>query len=314
MNEDNAIELFLTFNIDIRGYSLNTRIAYESDIKEFQNFIHSEKQAKDLLSIRNDRAPKNYVASLGFSDLKATSINRKISSLRSFYDFLVDKEIIEVNFFSSIETPKNPKRLPKIVKTADLKLMFDACDLNKLLGVRNYLILDLLYSTGVRVSELCSIKIKDIDFSNESINIFGKGGKERIVLIHLDLKNRLKDYISDTRIKLLERSTDTNNRNLLLNNKGGSLSTRGVRVILNNIIRDAGESFHVSPHMLRHSFATELLNNGADLRSVEELLGHSNLETTQIYTHVSYANMKRNYDAAFNRTITQNKNKKETDI
>ena len=116
MNEDSAIELFLTFNIDIRGYSLNTRIAYESDIKEFQNFIHSEKQAKDLLSIRNDRVPKNYVASLGFSDLKATSINRKISSLRSFYDFLVDKKIIKVNFFSRIETPKNPKKSTNINK------------------------------------------------------------------------------------------------------------------------------------------------------------------------------------------------------
>ena len=313
MNEDKAIDLFLTFNVDIRGYSINTRIAYESDINEFKNFIHSEKQARDLLSIRNDRVPKNYVSYLGFSDLKATSINRKISSLRSFYDFLVDKEIVKNNFFTAVETPKNPKRLPKIVKKDDLTLMFETCDLNTILGNRNYLILDLLYSTGLRVSELCSIKIKDIDFSNESIKVVGKGGKSRIVLLHKSLKDNLLSYISVTRLKLLERSKNSNNRNLLLNSKGGSLTVRGVRVILNKIIKDSGENFHVSPHMLRHSFATELLNNGADLRSVEELLGHSNLETTQIYTHVSYANMKKNYDKAFIRNRKINENEKKND-
>lgn len=308
MNEDKAIDLFLSFDVEIRGYSNNTKIAYENDIKEFKNFIHSEKQAKDLLSIRNNRVPKNYVASLGFTKLKTRSINRKISSLRAFYSFLVDKEIIENNYFLNIETPKNPKRLPKVIKTADLKLMFDACDLNTLLGKRNYLILDLLFSTGIRVSELCSIQIKDIDVSNNSINIFGKGGKERIVLIYPELANRLISYISVSRNSLLERSGDSSNRYLFINNKGTTLGSRGVRVILNNIIRDAGENFHVSPHMLRHSFATELLNNGADLRSVQELLGHSNLETTQIYTHVSYDTMKKNYDEAFHRTSSENKN------
>ena len=164
------------------------------------------------------------------------------------------------------------------------------------LGIRNYAILEVLYGTGIRVSELCGIKLSDIDFYNKYITVYGKGAKERNVPIHDRLIESLKEYINYSRSDLLAKSKDKKSDKLFLNYKGGDLTSRGVRVVLDEITDQAAEKISIHPHMLRHSFATHLLNNGADLRSVQELLGHVNLSTTQIYTHISKEQLINEYE------------------
>ena len=240
----------------------------------------------------------------------ATSVNRKMAALRGFYNYLVAENVVENNYFLNIESLKKPKRLPQIIKEKEILLMLNSCNKNKPLGFRDYIIIKLLYSTGMRVSELCALETSDLDLVNLEIKVFGKGSKERIVLIYEELRDELKRYLNNDRIALLAKSDNETNRSLFINNKGTSLTTRGVRVILNKVIKQCEETFHISPHMLRHSFATTLLNNGADLRSVQELLGHVNLSTTQIYTHITYENLKREYALAHPRALKEDKKSK----
>ncbi len=307
MNPLDAVEEYLAFLKNNRGYSNNTIISYRTDLLEFNQFVVSERFAKDLTTIRNERVCKSFVASLNMKKEAESSINRKLSALKGFYDYLVGEGDIKENYFKDIESLKIPKRLPKIVKEKEIELMLNSCDLEKPLGFRNFIIIELLYGCGLRVGELCNLEIKDIDFSREEILIHGKGSKDRIVLMFPGLADNLKKYLGDTRITLLAKSENPKNRKVFINQKGTSLTTRGVRVILDKVIRDCGETFHISPHMLRHSFATALLNNGADLRSVQELLGHENLSTTQIYTHVSYENMKKQFQLAHPRALKPEK-------
>ncbi len=308
INDEEALEGFIDYLTSIKNYSIYTIKSYTKDISDFKDFLISEKMAAGLLQLRNDRACKNYLSFLSYKDIESRSINRKLSSLRSFYNYLLKQKLVTANYFSEVNGPKIPKRLPKVVKENELDLLFKGIDTKTVLGYRNYLLLEILYGCGLRVSEVCNMQIKDIDFSNNSIMIHGKGSKDRIVLIYDSLAQKLKHYITYERTDLLSKSENVNNRTVFLNNNGGSLTTRGVRVILNKLINDIGETFKLSPHMIRHSFATALLNNGADLRSVQELLGHENLSTTQIYTHVSYEAMKKSYFESFPRANKKNKN------
>lgn len=301
LTNETAILAFVDHLANVKNYSSNTVISYKKDIQEFNDFIVSERMAPGLLQIRNNRVCKNYVSYLSSMNLASTSINRKLSALRSFYEFLLKKQAITVNYFDEVEAPKAPKRLPKTIKTAEIEMLFNACDQNTPLGFRNYCILEVLYGCGLRVSELCGMQIKDIDFIEQTIVVHGKGSKDRVVIMFEDLAYDLKRFISTYRLDLLYRSEDQENRTVFLNKNGTSLTPRGVRVILNKIIEDCGETFHLSPHMLRHSFATALLNNGADMRSVQELLGHENLSTTQIYTHVTFDNVKKSYEISHPR-------------
>lgn len=295
MSNEEAIAKYMDYLANVKNYSSNTVISYRQDLQEFLDFILSEKMAPNLFRLRNERVCKNYISYLSGLKLASSSINRKLSSLRSFYDYLLKSGEVDKNFFDEVEAPKMPKRLPKTIKNSEIMMMFNSCDLTKALGYRNYCILEVLYGCGLRVSELCNMQIKDIDFDDLSIMIHGKGSKDRIVLMYEDMSDHLRRYISTFRMDLLFKSKEEENRFVFLNKNGTALTTRGVRVILNKIIEDCGESFHLSPHMLRHSFATALLNNGADMRSVQELLGHENLSTTQIYTHVSFENIKKSY-------------------
>lgn len=294
MKDDELILEFINYLEAIKNYSSNTIISYKNDVVEFKDFVIGEGFAPNLLRIRK-RVPGYYISSLVDKDEASTTIHRKISALRSFYNYLFKNEYIDENFFLNVELPKAPKRLPKIVKNDELELLFNSIDTTTTLGYRNYIILEVLFATGMRVSELCKMQIKDIDFTENEIRVHGKGSKDRVVLIYDGLAEKLKHYITYQRIELLSKGDDPSTRIVFLNQKGGELTTRGVRVILNSILQKAGETFKLSPHMLRHSFATALLNNGADLRSVQELLGHENLSTTQIYTHVTYEKMKESY-------------------
>ena len=305
MTDEEAILEFLN-NISIKNYSDNTKASYQVDILEFSNFLKTEKMAPNLLRIRSS-IPSNYVSYLSREDFKSSTIHRKISSLTSFYDFLVKEGIVKENYFINLEIPKVPKRIPKDIKNEEIMMMLESCDMNTKLGYRNYCLLSCLYACGIRVSELCNMQIKDIDFNERIIRIHGKGSKEREVFITKTLSDSLKHYISTYRVELLYNSKELDNRYVFLNKNGTTLSRIGVRKILEKMVLDAGEHFHISPHMIRHSFATELLNNGFDIRSVQELLGHESLSTTQIYVSVDYERMNKEYLLAHPRAKSINK-------
>ena len=179
--------------------------------------------------------------------------------------------------------------------------ILDSIDTNTDLGNRNRVLLELLYATGMRISEVCSLEIRQINFYNNTIKVNGKGKKDRIVILYKGISDKLKFYIDFTRSNLLSISGNEEISNVFINYKGTPLTPRGVRKIINSVIDNCAVNKHVSPHMIRHSFATSLLNNGADLRIVQELLGHENLQTTQIYTHVSTEHMKSAFEKAFPR-------------
>ncbi len=304
MTEEEAINKYLDYLLSVKNYSENTIKSYKEDILEFSTFVHKEKRAKDILTIRNVRVCNDFKSYLRHKDDKVSSIDRKLSSLRSFYKYLVREEIVNDNYFDQVESLKKEKRLPKIVKEVELKYLFESIDTKDVLGFRNYLILECLYGLGLRVSELTNMKISDISFSDNTIKInSAKGSKDRIAYMFDDLAIDMKDYLKNKRIILLKKSNDIDNRYVFLNKNGTTLTPRGVRVILDNIIANAGETYHLTPHMLRHSFATSMLDHGADLRSVQELLGHENLSTTQIYTHVSIEKLKSEYKMAHPRAI-----------
>lgn len=295
-----AINAYTEYLYSEKGYSENTIKAYIKDVSDFAAWIKAEKRAAGLLYIRNKRICENYHSVLNMNGEKATTVNRKMASLRGFYNFLIKEHVLDTNYFENISGDKVPKRLPHIIKEEEIKMMFSSLDKNNTLDFRNYCILEVLYGCGLRVSELCNLQIKDIDFLNLEIKVVsGKGSKDRIVIMYDELKDHLKHYISYERITLLKKSNNPDERTLFLNKNGTKLTPRGVRVILNSIIDKMGETFQISPHMLRHSFATMMLNNGADLRSVQELLGHETIKTTQIYTSVSIEKIRDSYDKAF---------------
>ena len=276
-----------------RGYSPHTVLNYLDDIKDFTDYL----KAKKIDSIVNVsvNVARYYVMELNKDAYKATSVSRKLSSLRGLYRFMIMEGYVENNVFNEVTAPKKEKLLPKQLYTNEIEAMFDSIDRNSAIGRRNYALLEMMYDTGVRVSELCNIKITDIDYNDDFITIFGKGKKERSIPLLKPLKEALMDYMNLSRGVLLARSKEAPTDVLFLNHRGGPLTTRGVRVILDDITEETSENIKVHPHMIRHSFATHLLNRGADLRSVQKLLGHVNLATTQIYTHVSREQLLAEY-------------------
>ena len=273
-----------------KGYSENTIDNYEKDIEEFLNFLE-ENNIKNLNKVDYNLVRK-YLMYLYDRKLKRNSVSRKLSSLRSFFKYLCQKEIVDANPFNLISSPKKEKRLPKFLYNDEVEKVFNVPNLNTPLGIRDRLILELLYDTGIRVSELVNIKINDINKSNKTIKILGKGNKERIVMYGVYLEDILDKYLSYGRNSLLNSKK---NSYLIINAKGENITTRGVRYIIDNIIKKACIKTHATPHTLRHTFATHLLENGADLLTVKELLGHSSLSSTQIYTHVTNERLRNVY-------------------
>ncbi len=265
-----------------------TAINYEEDIKYYLEYCDENKI--DYLKITYKEA-RNYVNYLySEKDNKATSVSRKISAIRSFYRYIANQGI-ENYSFHLLKLPKKGKRLPKYFEYNELEELFDVPDLNKPLGQRNRLILEMLYASGVRVSELVNIKLEDINLKEQTIKIFGKGKKERIVYYNDVTKKYLDMYLKYGRYSL----DIDNNPYLFLNYKGGKITTRAIEKILNEIIEKTAINKHITPHMLRHTFATHLLNEGCDLLSVQELLGHANLSATNIYTHITNDRIKDVY-------------------
>ena len=285
------IDEFLEYLLVVRKHSENTIINYRVDILEFNEFMNDK-----LLDINKDDV-NNYLKYLYDNNISKSSISRKLSSLRSFYNYLVKKEIINTNYFTKVKNPKRSASLPKFVKEDEALKMFNIPDTRTWIGIRNLLIIRMLYATGLRVSELVNIKLNDINISDRIVRVMGKGSKERIVVFGHHTEDALNDYLNRGR-----RQVDFHGSPyLFLNKDGNRLSTRYVRKIIDDIIFKASIEHHVSPHMLRHTFATGMLNNGADLVSVKDLLGHESLNTTSIYTHVSDEKIKEVYNMAHPR-------------
>ena len=266
---------------------------YQYEISEFFMFM-SEQGIKDVRDVQYLDA-RLYLTVLYERKLARKTVAKKISCLRSFYKFLLREKHVEENPFALVTIPKAEKRLPEFFYENELQQIFQACETETPLGQRNKTLLELFYATGMRVSECCQMKLKDVDFFLSTVLVHGKGRKERYVPFGRQAKAALEQYINDGRKKLLIGKTD--NDQLFVNYRGGNLSTRGVRKILDGIIEKSALNSQIHPHMLRHSFATHLLNNGADLRSVQELLGHAFLTSTQIYTHVTNEHLRKTYMA-----------------
>lgn len=278
-----------------KNYSNNTIINYNDDICEYLDYVDSEG-----LDFRNILYSDIRFYLMYLKDTKKdnnSSIDRKLSAIRGFYKYLANNKVVKNNVFSLVSGPKKSKRLPRFFEYNELEELFDACDLGTSLGQRDRLLLEMLYATGVRVSELVNIKVGDIDEDGHSILVLGKGNKERYVTYGDYCSEILDLYLSDGYLKL-----NTNKScYLFLNNNGGNLTDRGVRYILDRIIKHTSIQKNISPHMIRHSFATHLLNEGADLLSVQKLLGHESIKATQIYTHVTTDRLKEVYFRSFPR-------------
>ena len=283
----NVINDFISY-ISKKNYSVNTYTSYINDLYYFYIFIK-----KDLTKVTFEDI-KDYLEHLNLKKEKTSSIRRKISSLKSFYKFLYKNNYINKNDYplTKIAYPKMEKKLPKFIYYNDLLEIINESSKDKD-GVRDRLIIEMLYATGVRVSELINIKINDIDFNNRRIIVLGKGNKERIVYYGEYAEEVLKEYM-----KTHERK---NHNYLFVNSKGGKLTDRGVRYIIDNIMSKLSVKTHVTPHVLRHTFATDMLNNGCDIKVVQELLGHSSLKATEIYTHVTNEHLKKVYYECFPR-------------
>ena len=283
------IDEFIDYLKKIRNYSSHTCKNYYKDLIEYVTFLKVENL---------DYSDMNYDLSLNYlvflnkrKDSKAT-ISRKLSSLRSFYKYLVKIEKVKTNPFLLVSSPKKEKRIPKFINYNDMDEIFNVPDINTPIGLRDRLILEILYASGIRVSELVNIKIKDIDFSNRTILILGKGNKERMVSFGeyaLDIMNL---YMKNSRNILLG---SISSEYLVVGKKQEKLTTRRVEQIVDDIIKKTSLKLNVTPHMFRHTFATHLLDNGCDLLAVQELLGHESLATTEIYTHVSNEHLRNVY-------------------
>lgn len=264
---------------------------YQYEISEFLMFM-SEQAIGDVRNVQYLDA-RLYLTTLYERKLARKTVAKKISCLRSFYKFLLREKMIEENPFALVTIPKAEKRLPEFFYENELQQLFQACETDTALGQRNKALLELLYATGIRVSECCQIQLKDLDFYLSTVLVHGKGHKDRYVPFGNHAKTALEQYINIGRKQLL--SGKEGNDTLFVNYRGGSLSTRGVRKILDGLIEKSALNSKIHPHMLRHSFATHLLNNGADLRSVQELLGHAFLSSTQVYTHVTNEHLRKTY-------------------
>ena len=278
-----------------RNYSKYTLINYTKDLELFMRYLKNNNINYLKINKDNIRSYLKYMDSLNY---KNNTVSRMLSSLRNFYTYLVMIKKIDNNPFKLIRNPKKEKKLPNFLQYNEFIKLIDELKYDDNLSIRNKMILELLYATGIRVSELTNIKLNDINFSDKSIKVLGKGNKERIVYFGDYAKDVMMEYINYNRISLLNgKESDY----LIINKNGDNLTSRGVEEVIDSIVKKVSLNHKISPHVLRHTFATHMLEDGADLRTVQELLGHANLSTTQIYTHVTNERLRSVYLKTFPR-------------
>ncbi len=283
-----------------KGFSEHTLRAYHKDLLQFDTFLKDEK--RNSLKEVNHLLLRKFLAILRSKDYTKSTIARKLASLRSFFKFLIREGELVSNPFEMLRTPKQEKKLPHFLSINDVDVLLKTPDCSNVMGLRDMAILETLYSTGIRVSELVGLDENNIDFFGGMIKVQGKGRKERLVPIGSHAIKAINEYV-DSKSKSNKNENKKVGRSgpLFLNKFGGRLTARSVARSLDKYLKMSGVNLLTSPHTFRHSFATHLLDNGADLRAVQELLGHSNLSTTQTYTHISTKQLKSVYDKAHPR-------------
>ncbi len=326
MNDSAIIQEFLSYLNYEKHFSSHTSKCYGADLTQFVTFIREQNQPHQQNLADTGQSPWNtssatatqtqadiqidkllldvdvntirgFMGNLSQQQYSKSTTARKLATLRSFYKFLVKRDYVSSNPVTSIKTPKQDKKLPKFLEYEQVQRLLNTPPVNTWLGARDRAIMEVLYSTGMRVSELVSLNMDDVDFLSEVIHIRGKGKKERISPIGSNALQAIQHYI-EFRNKRMANDSGFDAKVLFANKHGKRLSTRSVRRKMDKYLVEAGLDPEISPHTLRHSFATHMLNNGADLRSVQELLGHQSLSTTQIYTHVSTSQMNEQYHSA----------------
>ncbi len=280
-NSDYMIEKYeeyLKYELNYSGYTIKEYIIH---VKEFISYCKNNNI--NYLNINKD-VIINYLKKI--DNLSNKSISAILSALRCYYNYLLDNKYVSVNYFKMVSNPKLEKKLPSFLNYEDIRKVIDSIENDDILSIRNKMIIELLYATGLRVSELRNILISDIDFSSKSIKVMGKGSKERIVFFNNHSLNAINKYLS---------KREYNSDYLILNNKGKEISIRGIELIIKKVIDSSCIKMHVSPHTFRHTFATHMLSSGCPLKSVQELLGHASLSSTEIYTHITDDYIKSEY-------------------
>ena len=289
-NSQNLLDDFKLYLEIERNLSVHTTKAYCSDVYNYLNWLGSQ-PPEDV----NHKIIRSYLAEVQTRNLSRTSISRKIAAIRTFYRYMYRERLVKSNPVDNIKSPRKSRSLPKFLTNEEVELIFNGIHVQAPSGIRNRAIFELLYATGMRISELCSLNFSDLNLEENEITVFGKGGKERIVLVSNRAKRFLIDYMENTRPLLANSPQVNDNSPLFINSTGYRLQQRSIRRSLTDIVQELKIPKKVSPHIFRHSFATKLLERGADLRVVQELLGHANISNTQIYTHVSAERLKQAY-------------------
>ncbi len=329
MEDNTIVEEFLNYLKFEKRFSEHTAKCYGADLSQFGVFLicSSEDRTADAdmsslahqhggtaTAIAIETMPKvnhlllsaevstirAYLAFLNEKQYSKATIARKLATLRSFYKFLVKRNQLSSNPVTEVRTPKQDKKLPRFLEYEEIKKLLETPPMDNWLGARDRAILETLYSTGMRVSELVALNMDDIDFLGEVVHIRGKGKKERIAPISSSALQVIQHYM-EFRNKRAQSNSNFDSKVLFVNKHGRRLSTRSVRRKMDKYLKMAGLDPAISPHTLRHSFATHMLNNGADLRSVQELLGHQSLSTTQVYTHLTTSKIKEVYEKSHPR-------------
>lgn len=288
------IEKYLEYLRVVKKYSEKTIISYYDDLILYNEFLGNK--FINILDINYDTV-KEYMKYLYSLNIGKSSISRKLSSIRGLYNYLLREDLVKDNYFNKISNPKKDNYLPKFLKDDELNKLFSVCKYDTAINQRNSVIIELLYATGVRVSELVNIKLSDMELNERVIKVLGKGSKERLVIFNNHTKKAIDIYLNDG----YHIFNKVNSGYLILNKDGNKLSERYVRNIINKLVINAGLDIKISPHTFRHTFATDMLEDGSDLMTVKELLGHESLNTTSIYTHVTNEQIRKVYDMAHPR-------------
>ena len=285
------IDVFLNFIKTEKRLSSHTVKSYSSDLKQFSKYLSKECNINSDINQVNFQTIRSWIVFLLENNINPRSVNRKISVLKSYYKFLLQEGILSYNPMIKIISPKTSKRLPSFVDKDDIQNLLDKVKFeNNYIGNRDRLIIEFFYVTGIRLSELINIKISDIDFNNNYIKVLGKRNKERLIPLSNNMTNKLKNYVNENDIS-----------GYLFNNKGKKMYSKLVYRLVKKHLNLVSSIDNKGPHVLRHTFATHMLNNGADINAIKELLGHSNLNATQVYTHNSIEKLKSVYNQAHPR-------------
>ena len=286
---EDAVTGFLIYQRDVRNLSANTLRAYQTDLGAYSAWLSREGVDGATVGHRDLRRYLAYLSRAGYT---TRTINRHLSAIRRLYRWMVSQDMVASDAAAALASPKIAKTLPRTMTDADVGALLEVCDTSTPEGMRDAALIELLYASGARISEVARLDATDIDFAQAQVRLFGKGSKERVVPLYQRALESLRTYLREARPSLVARSKGKQTQALFVSVRGRAMSADALRTRFERCVALAGIDARITPHAMRHTYATELLQGGADLRSVQELLGHESLATTQIYTHLSVERLK----------------------